>query len=91
MMDLHEGFDALATPATIGPAPDPSTTGDPAFNSPWSFTGSAALSFPIGLSPDGLPLALQLVDCYPFREFALIRTGRWCEDAIRRTHLARRA
>ena len=32
-------LDALVTPATVGAAPDPSTTGDPAFNSPWSYLG----------------------------------------------------
>ncbi len=31
--------DVLLCPATTGPAPDKSTTGDPAFNSPWSYTG----------------------------------------------------
>src|SRR5262249_26265954 len=31
--------DALLTPATTGRAPDKRTTGDPAFNSPWSYTG----------------------------------------------------
>ncbi len=51
--------DALVTPATLGAAPDPSTTGDPVFNSPWSLLGLPTVSFPIGLSADGLPLAVQ--------------------------------
>ena len=54
-------LDALITPATLGTAPDPSTTGDPAFNSPWSYTGLPTVSFPIGLATDGLPVAIQLV------------------------------
>ncbi len=41
-------IDACDHPRPIGPAPDPSTTGDPAFNSPWSFSGLPTVSFPIG-------------------------------------------
>jgi aspartyl-tRNA(Asn)/glutamyl-tRNA(Gln) amidotransferase subunit A len=79
-----EAFDALATPATIGPAPGPDTTGDPAFNSAWSYLGWPAVSFPVGLSPDGLPLAIQLVGAGPFDEYDLLVTASWCEDVIRR-------
>ena len=53
--------DAMVTPAALGAAPDPSTTGDPAFNSPWSLLGLPTVSFPIGFSADGLPLAVQLI------------------------------
>jgi Asp-tRNA(Asn)/Glu-tRNA(Gln) amidotransferase A subunit family amidase len=72
---------ALITPATVGTAPDPSTTGDPAFNSPWSYTHLPTVSFPLGHANDGLPLAVQLVgpwasDCY------LLRVAYWCEQAI---------
>ena len=56
-----KNVDAWITPATVGTAPDPSTTGDPAFNSPWSYTGLPTVSFPIGLAPDGLPVAIQLI------------------------------
>ena len=52
---MVERVDALVTPATLGPAPDPSTTGDPAFNSPWSYLGFPTVSFPIGFSADGCP------------------------------------
>jgi len=83
-------LDGLVTPATVGPAPGPSTTGDPAFNSPWSFTGSPVVSFPIGLSPEGMPLALQLVEPRPLRECELIETAQWCEDVVRRTFRSRR-
>jgi aspartyl-tRNA(Asn)/glutamyl-tRNA(Gln) amidotransferase subunit A len=73
--------DAAVCPATTGPAPDPSTTGDPAFNSPWSHTGSPTVSFPIGLSADGLPLGLQLVGRH-FDEPRLFRAALWCEHVI---------
>lgn len=52
---------ALLVPAAIGPAPTPETTGDAVFNAPWSFLGLPTVSFPIDRTPDGLPLAVQLV------------------------------
>lgn len=57
----QSGLDGLLLPATTGAAPDASTTGDPSFNSPWSLTGMPAVSFPIGFSDRGLPLAAQIV------------------------------
>jgi aspartyl-tRNA(Asn)/glutamyl-tRNA(Gln) amidotransferase subunit A len=84
----RERIDALVTPATIGPAPGPQTTGDPAFNSPWSYLGWPAVSFPIGLSPDGLPLAIQLVGRRGYVEHDLLTTASWCEDVIRRAFRA---
>lgn len=61
MRRLLEGGVVLVMPATLGPAPDASTTGRPTFNSPWSYTGVPAVSFPIGMTNDGLPLCLQMV------------------------------
>ena len=86
---LTHGIDALITPATIGAAPDLSTTGDPALNAPWSYTGSPALSIPFTLSSGGLPLALQLVGEHR-KEFALFKTAIWCEDVIRSTFESRK-
>lgn len=70
--------DVLACAATRDPAPDASTTGDPAFNSPWSYTGLPVVSFPIALSTDGLPLAIQLVG-RPLGESALFQAAACCE------------
>ena len=75
-------LDALITPATLGPAPDTSTTGNPAFNSPWSYTGLPTVSFPFGESADRLPLALQLTGRFR-RDEELLPIARWCEHAIR--------
>lgn len=85
ILETLEGYDVLICPATTSAAPTPETTGNPAFNSPWSYTGLPTVSFPIGLSRDGLPLAVQLVgragqDTEPF-EWA-----RWCEQAIVAPH-----
>jgi aspartyl-tRNA(Asn)/glutamyl-tRNA(Gln) amidotransferase subunit A len=77
----------LITPAAIGPAPDTSTTGDPVFNSPWTYAGMPTISLPIGLAPDGLPLAMQLIGCRD--ETDLFSAALWCEAVIRRAHRAR--
>ncbi len=75
-------FDVLICPATLGPAPDRSTTGDPAFNAPWSYTGLPTVSLPIGLDADGIPLAIQLVG-HAYDETKMFRTAAWCEQVIR--------
>ena len=45
----------LIMPATTSP---PDTTGNPAFNVPWSYTGLPSLSMPTGQFANGLPLAI---------------------------------
>ena len=80
--DSFRDVDVLLTPATLGPPPDISTTGDPAFNSPWSFTGLPTVSFPVTLTDDGLPLAIQLVG-HGLKEVELFRCALWCEQNLR--------
>jgi aspartyl-tRNA(Asn)/glutamyl-tRNA(Gln) amidotransferase subunit A len=72
---------AFLCPATMGPAPTAETTGDPAFNSPWSYTGLPVVSFPIGWSPDGLPLCAQIAGNRACEE-ELFRWAAWCEQAV---------
>ncbi len=81
MLSCFEGVNALLTPATAGPAPDASTTGDPVFNSPWSFTGLPTVSLPAGRDPEGLPLAIQLVG-RPWAEAQLLAAAAWCEEVL---------
>lgn len=76
-----DGVDALIVPATTTPAPDAATTGDPAFNTPWSYTGLPAVSFPSGWTDDALPLALQLIGG-PWEEGELFLTAAWCEEKL---------
>ena len=73
--------DCYMVPATTTEAPSNETTGDPAFNSPWSFTGLPALSMPCQLSQSGLPLAIQLV-AQSNSESKLFQLGKWCEKEI---------
>jgi aspartyl-tRNA(Asn)/glutamyl-tRNA(Gln) amidotransferase subunit A len=59
--DLFEYYGALLTLAATGPAPSADTTGNPVFNSPWSYTGLPTVSLPFTWSQEGLPVALQLI------------------------------
>jgi aspartyl-tRNA(Asn)/glutamyl-tRNA(Gln) amidotransferase subunit A len=81
MLPCFDDVDALLTPATAGPAPESATTGDPVFNSPWSYVGFPTISMPAGRSSDGLPLAIQLAG-QPWREGNLFSAAAWCEDAL---------
>ncbi|HWB13426.1 MAG TPA: amidase [Pirellulales bacterium] len=74
-------FDALITPATTSTAPSAETTGDPKFNSPFSYVGYPTVSFPCGLAEDGLPVALQLIG-RPFQEARLLAAASWCESVL---------
>ena len=58
-----------------------STTGDPAFNSPWSYTGLPTVSVPGARNLDDLPLAIQLVGA-PWTEAALFAAAAWCEEVL---------
>jgi Asp-tRNA(Asn)/Glu-tRNA(Gln) amidotransferase A subunit family amidase len=60
-----KGYDALLTVPAIGEAPAGlASTGDARFCAPWTVLGAPAVSLPVGLSPSGLPLGLQLVGRY---------------------------
>jgi Asp-tRNA(Asn)/Glu-tRNA(Gln) amidotransferase A subunit family amidase len=81
MLVCFEGVDALLTPATTSPAPEADTTGDPALNSPWSYTGLPTVCFRAGWSTEELPLGVQLVG-RPWGEAELFRVAEWCEGAL---------
>jgi aspartyl-tRNA(Asn)/glutamyl-tRNA(Gln) amidotransferase subunit A len=74
--------DVLLTPATLTPAPrDLSTTGDPAFNSPWSYTGLPTCVLPTGTASNGLPVGVQLAG-RAFGEADLLASSAWCEAQL---------
>jgi aspartyl-tRNA(Asn)/glutamyl-tRNA(Gln) amidotransferase subunit A len=81
ILTCFRDVDALIVPATRGPAPDAATTGDPAFNSPWSYTGLPSVSFPSAWTPEGLPLGLQVIG-KPWSEAELFPVAAWCEDCL---------
>ena len=79
---FQHSIDALLTPAATGPAPDATTTGDPCMNAPWSYTGLPTVSFPIGLSSERLPLAIQLAGPHQ-HDWRLLDVAEGCERLLR--------
>ncbi|MFN0074487.1 MAG: amidase [Chloroflexota bacterium] len=76
--------DALLMAVAPGPAPfGLSSTGDASLLSPWSCLGYPAITVNGGLSPEALPLGLQLV-APPMADYDLLRVGAWCEAALGR-------
>jgi aspartyl-tRNA(Asn)/glutamyl-tRNA(Gln) amidotransferase subunit A len=73
--------DALLAPATTGAAPAADTTGDPAFQAPWSYTGLPTVSILAGWTAAGLPLCVQLVG-RPWGEAELLAVAAWCEARL---------
>ncbi len=74
--------DVIVTPATPAPAPRGlESTGDPLFNSPWSYAGLPTVIIPVGLSADGLPVAIQLIG-RAWDESTLLAAAAWCESVI---------
>lgn len=83
--EAMEDCDLLVTPATLGAAPDRTTTGNPLMNSPWSYSGLPTVSFPIGLATDGLPLAIQCAGRMK-SDANLLNAAMWCEEVLRSAH-----
>jgi len=75
--ELFEHFDAILTPASLGPAPKGlDSTGDSIMNALWSYTGMPAISLPLLQSESGLPVGIQLVSaCHD--DARLLRTANW--------------
>jgi aspartyl-tRNA(Asn)/glutamyl-tRNA(Gln) amidotransferase subunit A len=78
---MLNGQRVFVTPATTFPPPTAETTGDPAFNSPWSLTGQPTVSLPYSWTGDRLPLALQLVGS-TMCEDGLLAAAAWLERTI---------
>jgi aspartyl-tRNA(Asn)/glutamyl-tRNA(Gln) amidotransferase subunit A len=83
---LEQMLPVYMTPATVGPAPGLETTGDPRFNSPWSYAGLPVISIPCGLSNEGLPMAMQLIG-HPERMEQLFTIARMTEEQFNFTAL----
>jgi aspartyl-tRNA(Asn)/glutamyl-tRNA(Gln) amidotransferase subunit A len=79
---LAATVDALVTPSTPTPAPEGlGSTGDPVFQTPWSFAGMPSVTIPIGLADAGLPLGLQLI-AGPPRDAEVLGAAAWCERVL---------
>ncbi len=72
-------FDAVITPPAPGEAPaSREQTGNPAFCSIWSLLGVPAVTVPVSLGPNGMPLGLQIVAAFRADAKAL-GAAAWCE------------
>jgi aspartyl-tRNA(Asn)/glutamyl-tRNA(Gln) amidotransferase subunit A len=81
MVGLCETANALITLATTSGPPAGDTTGNPAMNSPWSYTGLPTVSLPVAWSGDGLPIAIQLTGDQLFERDLLVAAA-WVEQVI---------
>jgi len=75
--------DAALLPTVPAPAPGRETTGDRSFQAVWTLCRTPSISLPSGLSPDGLPLAIQLV-ARQEHDRALLQVAAWCERVLPR-------
>lgn len=75
-------FDVILCPAAPGPAPRGlEDTGSAIFNGLWTLAGVPAVTLPLFLSEEGLPIGVQLVG--PRGDDArLLRTARWLADHL---------
>jgi aspartyl-tRNA(Asn)/glutamyl-tRNA(Gln) amidotransferase subunit A len=80
-MELLAGDDILLAPGARSAAPDAGTTGDPLFNSPWSYLGFPTVSLPYAWNSEGLPLSIQLA-ARRGADAQLLEAAAWCEQAI---------
>ena len=71
----------LISPATFGPAPDLTTTGNPGMNAPWSLTGFPTITIPVTVTEQGLPLGIQITG-HPDKFDDLLLASQWCEDVL---------
>ena len=79
---IMKDVDCLIAPSAPTPAlRGLESTGDPAFNAPWSLSGYPVMTVPSGLTGDGLPLGFQIIG-KPFREKHLLGVAKWCEGVF---------
>ena len=75
--NIYEEYDAILTPATIGPAPAGlEATGNPIFCTLWTYLGTPSLSLPLLQGANGMPLGVQLVSAR-HDDTRLLRNARW--------------
>jgi Asp-tRNA(Asn)/Glu-tRNA(Gln) amidotransferase A subunit family amidase len=72
-------FAVTPSTPTIAPA-RLDTTGDPQFNSPWSYAGLPTVTIPCGLVA-GMPCGLQLIG-RAGSDHELLAAAQWCEQQL---------
>lgn len=85
---LFDEAGILVTPAAVGPAPAGlGATGSPVFNLPFTSLGVPTLALPIGFSPQGLPVGMQMIAPH-LQEQRLVDIGH-CYQTLTDWHLRR--
>lgn len=74
--ELLSRYSAILTPAAAGEAPGLETTGSPAFCSLWTYCGLPAITLPLLVGANGLPIGVQLVGRRG-EDGRLLRVARW--------------
>jgi Asp-tRNA(Asn)/Glu-tRNA(Gln) amidotransferase A subunit family amidase len=83
--EIFERFDVLLAPAVRGEAPvGLGATGDPVFCTPWTYLGLPALTLPLLVGRNGLPIGVQLVGRRD-DDGRLLRAARRLVDRLRET------
>lgn len=83
--ELLDRYDALVTPATTGQAPlGLDKTGSPALCTLWTYCGVPAVTLPLLVGAEGLPIGVQLIGKRG-RDGRLLRTARWLIETLRNT------
>ncbi|MGB9148907.1 MAG: amidase family protein, partial [Burkholderiales bacterium] len=80
---IFRDYDVLLTPSTPGEAPQGlESTGNPVFNSNWTFLHTPAITLPVGAGPGNLPLGVQLVGRM-HDDVRLLSAAGWVEQQLR--------
>ena len=75
-------FDVVLTPTTPAAAPrDLTNTGNPMFQTPFTFGGFPAITIPSGLDADGIPLGAQFASAH-WQDARLLSVAAWAEEAL---------
>lgn len=75
-------FDVIALPTAETAAPGLETTGSPSLQAVVTLFGFPAVTLPVGLTSDGLPVGLQLVAPSMTDNARVLRIARWFEDLL---------
>jgi aspartyl-tRNA(Asn)/glutamyl-tRNA(Gln) amidotransferase subunit A len=79
--NLMQHYDLFTTPTMTGPAPKLGVPAGTTYTAPFNLLGWPAITVPVGVTKDKLPLGLQLV-ARPWQEALLLRAARTLEVAF---------
>ncbi|WP_417675779.1 amidase [Roseibium sp.] len=79
---FFKDYDAILSPSAAGEAPKMGpSTGDPIFCTLWTLGGLPAVSMPLLVGENGLPIGVQLIGAVE-QDDRLMRTARWLLTAL---------